>query len=103
MPDKKQIDPSEVERLFSLEEGPYLDLKHSDITPAKLSRSVSAFCNTSGGELFVGIGESDDGQKKRFWVGFADMEAANPIFQVICGVTVLKGPFYTLLFSKLVE
>jgi ATP-dependent DNA helicase RecG len=84
VPDKKQIDPSEVERLFSLEEGSYLDLKHSDITPAKLSRSVSAFCNTSGGELFVGIGETDDGKKKkRFWAGFADMEGANPIFQVI--------------------
>jgi ATP-dependent DNA helicase RecG len=84
MVDKKQIDLVEVERLFALEEGPYLDLKHSDIAPAKLSRSVSAFCNTSGGELFVGIGERDDGKNKtRIWAGFADMEGANPIFQVI--------------------
>jgi ATP-dependent DNA helicase RecG len=84
MADKKQIDPAEVERLFSLEEGSYLDLKHSDIQPAKLSRSVSAFCNTSGGELFIGIGEKNAGLKKtRFWAGFADMEGANAILQVI--------------------
>jgi ATP-dependent DNA helicase RecG len=84
MADKKQIDGSEVDRLFALEEGPYLDLKHSDIQPAKLSRSVSAFCNTSGGELFIGIGEKNEGsKKKRFWAGFADMEAANAILQVV--------------------
>jgi len=82
--DRKQIDAAEVERIFELEEGSYLDLKHSDIAPGKLSRSVSAFCNTSGGELFVGIGEKKEGEKKvRFWVGFVDMEDANAIFQVI--------------------
>ena len=64
MADKKQIDAAEVERLFALEEGSYLDLKHSDIQPAKLSRSISAFCNTSGGELFIGIGEKTEGLNK---------------------------------------
>lgn len=84
MVDKRQIDKAEVERLFALEEGAYLDLKHSDIQPAKLSKSVSAFCNTAGGELIIGIGEqTSNGKKSRYWAGFEDMEAANPIFQVI--------------------
>jgi len=84
MADKKQIEGKEADSLLQLEEGSYLDVKHCDITPAKLSRSISAFCNTSGGELFVGIGERTvAGNKTRFWEGFADMEAANPIFQVL--------------------
>jgi ATP-dependent DNA helicase RecG len=67
-----------------LEEGPYLDVKHNEITPAKLSRSISAFANSSGGELFVGIGEKDgEGNKQRTWYGFRDIEAVNGIFQVL--------------------
>ena len=84
MVDIKNIDLIEAASLLELHEGSYLDLKHSDIAPAKFSRSVSAFCNTSGGELFIGIGENiDKANKRRFWAGFADMEAANPFFQVI--------------------
>jgi ATP-dependent DNA helicase RecG len=100
MTDKKQIGPIEAERLFTLEEGSYLDLKHSDITPAKLSRSVSAFCNTAGGELFVGIAEKDDGNTKtRFWAGFADMEGANPIFQVLEKILPLGNHYKATFLS----
>jgi hypothetical protein len=33
MADKKQIDVAEAERIFALEEGSYLDLKHSGLHP----------------------------------------------------------------------
>lgn len=82
MIEKKVINEKEVDRLLHLEEGPYLDLKHRDIAPAKLSRSVSAFCNTAGGEIFIGIGENTR-TKDRFWFPFPDIEAANSILQVI--------------------
>jgi ATP-dependent DNA helicase RecG len=76
-----RIDEREVSRILRLEEGPYLDLKDSLIAPAKLSKSVSAFANTYGGELFVGIGERTiSGDKHRVWSGFKDFEATNPIF-----------------------
>ena len=98
--DKKQIDPKELERLYSLDEGSYLDFKHSAIAPAKLSDSVSAFCNTSGGELFVGIGEKVDGDKKtRYWCGFADAEATNPIFQVIEKMLPMGNHYKATLLS----
>src|SRR5665647_802534 len=94
MADKQNIDASEVQRILALEEGPYLDLKHSDIAPAKLSRTVSAFANSSGGELFVGIGEKEKwGEKKRTWYGFKDTEAANGIFQVLEKMNPIGGHY----------
>jgi ATP-dependent DNA helicase RecG len=80
----KIVGNDELARILSLEESHFLDLKGRDVTPAKLSRAISAFANTSGGELFVGIEEFEgiDG-KTREWRGFKDQEAANPIFQVI--------------------
>jgi ATP-dependent DNA helicase RecG len=54
-----KIDDTEAKRILDLEENHYLDLKSADIAPAKLTEAVSAFANTAGGELFIGIEESD--------------------------------------------
>lgn len=80
----KIISDSEYQDLLELSESHFVDLKSEKISPAKLSRSISAFANASGGELFVGIEEFDgvDGKERR-WRGFANEEAANPIFQVL--------------------
>ena len=40
---------------FDIEEGHFGDLKSKDISPAKMSESASAFANTDGGELWIGI------------------------------------------------
>lgn len=81
---RKVVDEAEVGRMLSLEEGHYIDLKQADIRPAKLTEAVSAFANTAGGELFVGIGERiTSAGKERFWAGFADLEAANGHIQAI--------------------
>lgn len=93
---QKTIPADEALRIMSLEEGHYVDLKGARIKPAKLSRSISAFANTSGGELFVGIDEDSD-TKARTWNGFADMEDANGHFQVLNDLAVL-GNHYSAAF-----
>ncbi len=50
----KLID-AEVQKLLACSEGHFLDLKSREIKPSKLSRSMSAFANAEGGELFIGI------------------------------------------------
>jgi ATP-dependent DNA helicase RecG len=97
--ESKAIDAEEAERIIHLDEGHYLDVKRIELKPAKLSESVSAFANTSGGEIFLGVPEddADDGTKVRSWAGFPDMEAANPHFQVLEGLGAL-GTHFTAVF-----
>lgn len=78
------IDIRQRDIILALEEGHFHDLKAVDIKPSKLSESVSAFANASGGEIYVGIREENlDGSKIRSWSGFDDIEAANPMLQML--------------------
>lgn len=73
-----EISLEEKNKLLNVTEGHVLDLKSKHISPRKLTQSLSAFANTAGGELYVGISESKRGRKKiRKWVGFVDQEEAN--------------------------
>src|SRR5712692_9509733 len=82
--DLVEITGPERDRLLVLEEGHFGDLKAAEISPAKLSKTISAFANASGGDLYVGIGESEFfGTKVRHWKGFQDQEAANGHLQVL--------------------
>ena len=92
MPAQKILTSEEVSRLLTLEEGHFVDLKRVEIAPGKLSESISAFANTAGGELFVGIAEEAD-KTTRFWNGFASMEGANGLFQVIDRLTPLANHY----------
>lgn len=76
--DVLEITGAERDRLLSLEEGHFIDLKAVDIKPKKLAHTISAFANTAGGDLYVGISEAEFfGSKVRHWRGFTDQEAAN--------------------------
>jgi ATP-dependent DNA helicase RecG len=66
------------DRLLALEEGHFADLKGVGVSTKKLACSISGFANAAGGELYVGIGETELlGAKVRTWHGFRDQEAAN--------------------------
>ncbi|WP_211248680.1 ATP-binding protein [Acidocella facilis] len=80
----KNLDREAYEELLTISETHFVDLKSTEILPAKLTRTISAFANTGGGEIYVGIEEMEgaDG-KERIWNGFSDQEAANPIFQML--------------------
>ncbi len=77
----RDLNASEAKSLQSLSEGHFADAKAIEVTPAKLSRSISAFANADGGELFVGL--SEDKLNSTFnWKGFKDAEDANGHIQL---------------------
>ncbi len=77
---------TEIERdeLLKQQEGHFLDFKSTDIQPSGLTKTLSAFANADGGELYVGIDEISTGKRKGLnWRGFSDQESANAHIQVI--------------------
>jgi ATP-dependent DNA helicase RecG len=80
--------------LLDIEESHFVDLKSADISPSSLTKTVAAFCNTSGGEIFLGIEEIEgvDGQE-RLWKGLNDQEAYNAFLQVIEAMSPLGNHY----------
>jgi len=39
-------------------EGQFADVKAKEIAPSKLSKTISAFANSDGGDLYIGISEA---------------------------------------------
>lgn len=79
-----KIPEEDVGILLRREESQFFDFKAQEISPASLSKTISALANVAGGEIMVGIDEiKADGQKTRQWRGFPDQEAANPVFSII--------------------
>lgn len=76
------ITADEVNKVLSLEEGHFCDLKSLRIAPAKLTVSLAAFANAEGGELYVGV-EEDKKAGQRTWLGFDSPEAANGHIQAL--------------------
>ncbi len=74
-----EISDDQADLVTKIEEGQFSDVKSKLISPSRLSHTVSAFANTDGGELYIGISEQILGGnvKQRVWDGFADIEAAN--------------------------
>lgn len=80
----RTISADQLNALLQIEESHFIDLKSIDIAPAGLTKTAAAFCNTSGGELFIGLEEIEGERGKvRNWSGFSDQEAANAHIQVI--------------------
>lgn len=63
--------------LGATNEGHFHDRKSIRISPAKLTKTMSAFANADGGELLVGI--EDDGT----WAGAVNIEAFNGHLQAM--------------------
>lgn len=85
------ISAEQRDLILALPEGHFHDLKSRDIAPGKLTRTISAFANAAGGELYIGIDEraGPGGAKIRSWRGFTDPEEANGHLQAFEEVSPL--------------
>jgi len=90
----RTISAEQMNALLQVEESHFIDLKSIDIAPSGLTKTAAAFCNTSGGELFIGIEEIEGEQgKQRNWTGFTDQEAANAHVQVLENMSPLGNHY----------
>lgn len=82
-----------------VEEGNFSDVKAIEIAPASLTKTLAAFANADGGEIFIGIDELDGGERR--WRGFADQEDANGHIQIFETLFPLGGEHrYEFLEAK---
>jgi ATP-dependent DNA helicase RecG len=77
-----EITDKQLHEVLSYIEGHFLDLKAKEIKPSKLTKTISAFANADGGELYIGIAENVTLPFPHKWNGFADPEDANAHLQV---------------------
>lgn len=88
------IKDEQVALLLETNEGHFVDLKAIEIAPASASKTVSAFANASGGELFIGIDEvMGDSGVGRKWRGFSNEEAANGLIQALEAMSPLANHY----------
>lgn len=73
----KRITREQADKVRLMDEGQFSEVKARETAPRSLSESISAFANTDGGELYIGITN-----KERHWIGFANVEAANGHLQL---------------------
>lgn len=76
-----QITDEQAVDLLSKSEGQFLDFKGQAIGATKLSKHISAFANSDGGDLYIGIWE-EYSPKRMVWNGFATPEDANSLLGV---------------------
>ena len=94
------VSEKKLPELVNVQENYFNDIKSKKIKPAKLSESISAFANASGGDIYVGIDE-DTRTGCRQWNGFTNVEEANSVIQMLeslaplsnyCSVCYLQHP-----------
>jgi ATP-dependent DNA helicase RecG len=95
-----QITKEQGDFILSQKEGHFLDFKAIEIKPSKLTNTISAFTNASGGELYIGIEQFDLlGSPSFSWRGFKTPENANSHIQVFEELFPL-GQYYSYTFLQ---
>lgn len=94
----KVLSDEELGLLLQFRESHFLDFKSAEISPASLTKTISAFCNTSGGEVFVGLEEAETTEGPSLeWGGFQKEEDANAHIDTIEKLSAL-GKHYAAEF-----
>ncbi|MGD1155786.1 MAG: ATP-binding protein [Terriglobia bacterium] len=80
--DVNEITDKQLQEVLSYTEGHFVDVKAKEIKPSKLTRTISAFANADGGEVYIGIAENVTLPFPHKWRGFSNPEEANAHLQV---------------------
>jgi ATP-dependent DNA helicase RecG len=92
------ISADQAARILEKTEGHFGDFKSKAIKPARLTKTLSAFANADGGELYIGIEEKNE---RFYWNGFANIEDANGHVQALEELFPLGSNFrYTFMECK---
>ena len=80
----KKITDEQKDRVLNISEGHFYELKAKEIQPRKLTKTIAAFANSDGGDIYIGVSEvKEDGVVKyQTWNGFANQEEANGHLQI---------------------
>lgn len=99
---KKYIDNNQLIKLQNSQEDHFLDIKAKEVSPSKLTKSITAFANADGGDLYIGLNEDKENNTFK-WRGFERIEDANGFIQIFEELFPLGQDFsYEFLsFSKL--
>ena len=98
----QEISLLEKNKILCVEESHFYDAKSKLIKPSKLTKTISAFANTDGGELYIGISESVSQEtNEMIWHGFTNIEEANGHIQIFEELFPLGQYFnYTFLLES---
>lgn len=96
-----KITDVEAKKILAKEEGHFSDHKAIEVSPASITKIVSAFANAAGGEIYIGIEEviGEQGGKQTNWRGFQKAEDANGLIQAIEQLSPLSN-HYELQFLQ---
>lgn len=94
----KQITDKQLHEVLCFTEGHFIDVKAIEIKPGKLTKTISAFANADGGELYVGIADAATLPFREKWRGFVNEEEANGHIQAFESLFPLGQDYlYTFL------
>ncbi len=78
----KRLSPDDTVRIVAMQESWSVDKKDKRIKPSRLSKTISAFANSAGGEIYLGISHGCD-KTDYCWDGFDPEEEMNPFLAVL--------------------
>jgi ATP-dependent DNA helicase RecG len=94
----KELTESSLSELLKIEEDHFNDFKDKNISGKKFSKIISAFANSSGGDIYIGIRE-ENASKIKHWEGFKYIEEANSFIQIIESIVNVEN-YYELDFLQ---
>lgn len=77
------VTDKDVSEILKVQESWMIEIKGKDINPSKFTRALSAFANTNGGEIYLGLSHVADDKTQYYWDGFPDEESMNAFITVI--------------------